>query len=81
MSEPPADPPPSRLSGRLNFTGLQFILFVGAALVGLAALLAAGLAFGLALAGAAMIATLVLASWFIMANLVGGSRRDRLHKR
>ena len=77
MSEPAADPPPQRLSSRLNFTGLQFILFAGAGLVGLAALLAAGLAFGLALAGAAMLAILVLVVWFVAANLIGDGRRAR----
>lgn len=67
------DPEPLRpRRGRsLNFTVLQFIVFAGAAVVGLAALLAAGLAFGLALAGAAMIAVLVLVIWFITANLAG----------
>ena len=40
----------------------------------MAALLAAGLAFGLALAGAALIAVLVLAIWFVAANLVGPER-------
>ena len=74
MSEPAPDPPPVRRSGRLNFTALQFVLFAGAAVVGLAALLAAGLAFGLALAGAAMIAVLVLAIWFMAANTIGGRR-------
>ena len=78
MSEPAAGPPPSRQpAGRLNFTLLQFILFAGAGLVGLAALLAAGLAFGLALAGAAVIAVLVLAIWFISANLAGPNRAKR----
>ncbi len=78
MSEPAAGPPPpQRRAGRLNFTLLQFILFAGAGLVGLAALLAAGLAFGLALAGAAMIAVLVLAAWFITANLMGGMGSGR----
>ena len=75
MSQSAPDPPPR---SRLNFTALQFILFAGAGVVGLAALLAAGLAFGLALAGAAMIAVLVLAVWFISANLAGGdSARSR----
>lgn len=63
-----------RPRGRLNFTGLQFVLFAGALLVGLAALLAAGLAFGLALAGAGCLAVVVLAAWFIAANLVGVGR-------
>ena len=61
----------------LNFTALQFVLFAGAAWVGLAALLATGLAFGLALAGAGCLAVLVLAIWFIVANMVGGERRLR----
>ncbi|WP_174300084.1 hypothetical protein [Caulobacter sp. S45] len=74
MSGPGAGRPASRRLGPLNFTGLQFILFAGVGLVGLAALLAAGLAFGLALAGAAMLAVLVLACWFVVANLTGGAR-------
>ena len=75
MSEPAAGPPPSqRRAGRLNFTLLQFLLFGGAGVLGMAALLAAGLAFGLALAGAALIAVLVLAIWFVAANLVGPER-------
>ncbi len=74
MTDPAPDPTPSRRLGRLNFTGLQFILFAGAALVGLAALLAAGLAFGLALAGAAVLAVMVLAVWFIATNLIGDMR-------
>ena len=75
MSGPAADPPPRRRrSGRLNFTVMQFILFAGSGVVGLAALLAAGLAVGLALAGAATIAVLALAIWFIAANLLGDMR-------
>ncbi len=74
MTDPAPDPTPSRRLGRLNFTGLQFILFAGAGLVGLAALLAAGLAFGLALAGAAVLAVMVLAVWFIATNLIGDMR-------
>ena len=75
MTGPAARSPPT---ARSNFTLLQFILFAGAGVVALAALLAAGLAFGLALAGAAMIAVLVLAIWFILANFTGsGRRRDR----
>ena len=74
MTEPGPDPPSAR---RVNFTGLQFILFAGAGVVGLAALLAAGLAFGLALAGAAMAAVLVLAVWFVAANLIGDRRSAR----
>ena len=77
MSDPAAGP--SRRGAALNFTLLQFIVFAGAAVVGLAALLAAGLAFGLALAGAAMVAVLVLAVWFIAANMVG-RRPSRLPK-
>ena len=75
MTGPGGDP--ARLPRRtgLNFTGLQFVLFAGVALVGLAALLATGLAFGLALAGAGCLAVLVLAVWFIAANIVGGERR------
>ena len=42
--------------------------------MGLAALLAAGLAFGLALAGAAVLAVMVLAVWFIATNLIGDMR-------
>ncbi len=53
-----------------NFTLLQFIIFAGAALVGMAALYAAGLAFGLALAGAAVLAILVLAAWVFISNSV-----------
>ena len=56
------------LSRRL--TVLQFIIFAGTGLVGLAALLAAGLALGVALAGAAILAVLALAAWFIAANLL-----------
>ena len=74
MTDPAPDPAPSRRLGRLNFTGLQFILFAGAGLVGLAALLAAGMAFGLALAGAAVLAVMVLAVWFIATNLIGDMR-------
>ena len=74
MSDPVPGRPPSR---RLNFTALQFILFAGAGLVGLAVLSAAGLAFGLALAGATMVAVLALATWFIIVNLVGGARDRR----
>ena len=70
MTDPGADPAGSPRS-RLNFTGLQFVLFAGAGIVGLAALLAAGLAFGLALAGAALLAVLVLAGWLVAANLMG----------
>jgi small-conductance mechanosensitive channel len=79
MSDPPTDrPSPPRRPARLNFTLLQFILFAGAGAVGLVALLAAGLAFGLALAGAATIAVLVLAVWVMGANLAGGRRgRER----
>ena len=51
-----------------NFTVVQFIVFAGAGLIGLAVLYAAGLAFGLALAGAAMVAMLVLAGWVVVAN-------------
>ena len=76
MSRPGA-PPPSRRPVRLNFTALQFILFAGAGLVGLAALSAAGLAFGLALAGAATVAVVGLAIWFIAANLIGGASAGR----
>ena len=68
---------PVRPRGALNFTALQFMLFAGVGLVGLAALLAAGLAFGLALAGAACLAVLALAIWFIAANLVGSERLSR----
>ncbi len=69
MSGPGSRPP--RPQTRLNFTGLQFVLFAGAGLIGLAGLMAAGLAFGLALAGAAALAVLMLAVWFIAANLLG----------
>ena len=61
-------------AGGRNFTLLQFVLFVGAGLIGVAALLAAGLAFGLALAGAGCLAVLVLAVWMVVANLIGGER-------
>jgi hypothetical protein len=71
------DPLARRRLGQLNFTGFQFILFAGAGVVGLAALLAAGLAFGLALAGASVLAVLVLAVWFIAANMIGGTRPSR----
>ena len=71
MSDPGREPGDVRRE-RLNFTPLQFLLFAGTALVVLAGLLAAGLAFGLALAGAGCLAVLVLAVWFIAANLVGG---------
>ncbi len=79
MSEPVADPPPPGRRGPLNFTGWQFILFVGTGAVGLAALLAAGLGFGLALAGAATLAVVVLVVWVVAANLIGASptRGDR----
>ena len=77
MTEPDPGSSPTRRPGRLNFTGLQFILFAGAAVVGLAALLAAGAAFGLALAGAAVIAVLVLAVWLIAANIIGDMRPSR----
>ena len=78
IDPPPASPParPTLSPGRLNFTALQFVLFAGAAVVGLAALLAAGLAFGLALAGAAVLAVLVLAIWLIAANLAGAGGRS-----
>ena len=74
MTEPGGDPARRPRAG-LNFTALQFVLFAGVALVGLAALLATGLAFGLALAGAGCLAVIVLAVWFIAANIVGGERR------
>ena len=85
MSDPRAQPPgPSsaeqagvRPWAALNFTGLQFVLFAGVALVALAALLAAGLAIGLALAGAGCLAVLAFAVWFIAANLIGGERPPR----
>ena len=64
---------PGPVRGR-NFTILQLILFVGMGLVALAFLLAAGLALGLALAGAGVLAVLVLATWFIVANVIGGER-------
>ena len=57
-----------------RFTALQFVVFAGVGLVGLAALSAAGVAFGLALAGAAFLAVVVLAVWFIVANLIDGER-------
>ena len=60
-----------------NFTLPQFIVFAGAALVGLAALYAAGLAFGLALAGAAVLAVLVLAAWVVAANSLRRRRSPR----
>ena len=77
MTGPGGDPITRPRAGGLNFTALQFMLFAGVALVGLAALLATGLAFGLALAGAGCLAVLVLAVWFIAANIVGGERRPR----
>ncbi len=52
-----------------NFSLANFILFVGAAIVGLAALSAAGFALGLALAGAAVLAMLVLFGWIVVSNL------------
>ena len=60
---------------RINMTLWQAILFAGAALVGIAALSAAGLAIGLALAGAGVLAAVVLGVWVIAANLVGMERR------
>ena len=63
-----------------NMTPLQFILFAGCALVGLVALLAAGLAFGLALAGGAVIAVIVLLGW-IMVSSFFGAPHDRSRER
>ena len=78
MTGPAARPPAARRrAARLNFTLLQFVLFAGAGGVALAALLAAGLAFGLALAGSAMIAVLVLAVWVVTANLAGSGASTR----
>ena len=61
--------------GRLTL--LQFILFIGVALVGLAAFYAAGLAFGMALAGAAVMAVLVLLGWLFLSNLLRRGRAPR----
>jgi hypothetical protein len=63
-----------------NFNLLQFILFAGTALVGLAALSAAGVAVGLALCGAAILAVLVLAGWMMVANLISAERPVRRRK-
>jgi hypothetical protein len=62
---------------RFNLTALQFVLFGGAGLVGLATLMAAGAALGIAVAGAGVAAALVLALWVIGANLIGMERRRR----
>ncbi len=70
MSDP-SQQPGSRGRRGFNFTILQLVLFVGAGVVGLAALLAGGLALGLALAGAAMVAVLALVVWIVLANLAG----------
>ena len=74
MSEPNQPARAPRISG-LNFTVLQFVLFAGVGLVGFAALLAGGIALGLALAGAAMLAVVVLAVWIVLSNLLGAGRR------
>ncbi|WP_158912933.1 hypothetical protein [Caulobacter sp. S45] len=63
-----------------NFTPLQFILFTGTAVVGLAALSAAGVAAGLALGGAAILAVLALAGWMMVANLISAERPVRRRK-
>jgi hypothetical protein len=63
-----------------NFGPLQFMLFVGAALVGLAALYAAGVAAGVAVGFAAVFAVLVLAVCVIVVNLIAAERPVRRRK-
>jgi uncharacterized protein (DUF58 family) len=64
-----------------NFGLLQFMLFAGAALVGLAALNAAGVVAGVALGWAAVLAVLTLAVWMIIANLIAAERPVRRRRR
>ena len=71
MTDPAAEPGPVRAR---NFTTLQLVLFAGSGLLAFAGLSAAGLGPGLAGAGAGVLSVLVLAAWFIVANVVGGER-------
>ena len=64
-----------------DFTLRQLTLSGGIVLVAFTGLLAAGLAFGLALAGAACLGGLLFAAWFIVANLVHGERPVRVRRR
>lgn len=63
-----------------NFGPLQFMLFVGAALVALAAVSAAGAAVGLAVGFAAVLAVLALAICVIVVNLIAAERPVRRRK-
>jgi len=56
------------------FTPLQFALFAVVMLVALGALLTAGMAFGFALAGALVLAVLLLMTWMIAGLLVRSAR-------
>ncbi len=60
----------SRLEDMKTFTPLQFALFAATALVALAALTMAGMAFGFALAGALVLAVLLSTAWMIAGFLV-----------
>jgi hypothetical protein len=53
-----------------TFTPLQFALFAATVIVALAALMAAGMAFGFAMAGALVLAVLLLSAWMIVGLLV-----------
>jgi hypothetical protein len=57
-----------------TFTPLQFALFAATALVAVAALMAAGMAFGFALAGALVLGVLVLIAWMIAVLVVRATR-------
>jgi Na+-transporting methylmalonyl-CoA/oxaloacetate decarboxylase gamma subunit len=57
-----------------TFTPLQFALFAATALVALAALMTAGMAFGFALAGALVLAVLLLIGWMIAGLVVRAAR-------
>jgi hypothetical protein len=57
-----------------NFTSLQLVLFAGSGVLSFAGFSAAGLAPGLALAGAGVFSVFVLAAWLLVANVFGGER-------
>jgi hypothetical protein len=61
-----------------TFTPLQFALFAMTAIVALAALMAGGMAFGFALAGALVLGVLLLIAWMVCALLIRPARPNPL---
>ncbi len=57
-----------------TFTPLQFALFAATALLAFAALMEAGMAFGFALAGALVLAVLLLIAWMVAGFLLRAAR-------